>query len=374
MTEKIVLVNLQKQYATIKHEIDPAMQKVLDNCDFIQGQAVKDFEAAFAQYCGTKHCVGVSNGTDALFMALVALGVKPGDEVITQANTYIATVLAISRVGAKPILVDVDPNTYQIDPVKIEKALSTRTKAIMPVHLYGHMAPMDAIMHIAHKYGIGVVEDAAQAHGATYKGKRAGTFGDLACFSFYPGKNLGAYGDGGAVVTNNDAFDAKLRKLRTYGEEKKYVHVEKGFNFRLDTLQAAVLNVKLNYIDAWNAARAKHAAQYTKLLTDVAGVKLPQDDPSQQSVYHLYVIQVDKRDELLEFLKTKNIYCGIHYPIPVHLQGAYSDLKLPKGTFKITEAAADKIISLPMYAELTQKEIEYIADCIKEFIHGTNKS
>ncbi len=374
MHDKIVLVNLQKQYATIKSEIDPAIQKVLNDCDFIQGQAVKDFETAFADYCETRYCAGVSNGTDALYMALVAAGIKPGDEVITQANTYIATVLAISRVGAKPILVDADPHTYQIDPVLIEKALSTRTKAIVPVHLYGHMAPMDDITRIASKYGLRVIEDAAQAHGATYKGKRAGTFGDMACYSFYPGKNLGGYGDGGAIVANKEAYDAKLRKLRNYGEEKKYVHVEKGFNFRLDTLQAAVLNVKLKHIDNWNAARRKHAALYTKLLSQIPGIQLPKEDPNQSSVYHLYVIQVDKRDELLEFLKRKNIYCGIHYPIPVHMQGAYSDLKLPKGMYKVTEAAADRIISLPMYAELTQKEIEYVVDCIKEFINGTNKS
>jgi dTDP-4-amino-4,6-dideoxygalactose transaminase len=363
---KINFVDIQKQYKVYEKEIDTAIKKVLDKGDFILGEEVSLFEKEFAKFCETKYCFGVASGTDALFISLKALDIGTGDEVITAANTFIATTLAISMAGAKPVLVDMDPKTYNIDVTKIEAKITKKTKAIIPVHLYGQSADMDPIMKIAKKHNLKVLEDAAQAHGARYKGKRAGSLGDIAAFSFYPGKNLGAYGDGGAITTNNKKHAEKIFLLRNWGMKVKYHHLVKGYNSRLDTLQAAVLRVKLQYLENWNKRRQVIADTYNKLFSGsefITPYILKGADP----IYHVYLIQVSKRDELLEFLKQNGISAGIHYPIPLHLQKANKELGYKKGDFPETERYCKKIISLPIYPELTNAEVEYITMKVKEF-------
>jgi len=363
---QVPFVDLKAQYTTISVEIEEAIAQVLENTDFILGGAVEQFEHEFANYSEAKYAVGVDSGTSALEMALLAYGIGPGDEVITAANTFIATVLAISYVGATPILVDVDAQTYNLDVSLLEKAVSKRTKAIIPVHLYGQPANMGPILKIASEHGLIVIEDACQAHGARYKGKRAGSLGDASAFSFYPGKNLGGYGDGGMVVTNNEVAAEKLKMLRNYGQKEKYHHEMKGFNRRLDTIQAAILQVKLKYLDDWNTARRRHALQYNHLFEDTH-VEIPMEAENIQSIYHLYVIQVDDRDRLKAHLQQQGISSGIHYPIPIHLQPAYRNLGYALGEFPITERAASRILSLPMYAELTSTMVEYVAEMIKNY-------
>lgn len=364
-THTVPFVDLSAQYASIKEEVNQAIAGVLERTDFILGRDVERFEAEFASFCGADYAVGVDSGTSALELALRALGVGPGDEVITAANTFIATALAISFTGATPVLVDVDPHTYTVDAAALKEAITPRTKAIVPVHLYGQPTDMDPILELAEQHALAVVEDACQAHGATYKGRRAGSLGHAAAFSFYPGKNLGAYGDAGAVVTNDAKVAESLKMLRNYGSAKKYHHETLGFNRRLDTLQAAVLRVKLRYLDAWSDARREHAALYTQLLE--GSVVTPTRAAYASPVYHLYVVRVQERERFQAHLSNQGISTGIHYPVPVHLQPAYEDLGYKRGDFPITERYAQEIVSLPMYPELTPSLITRVADAVKSY-------
>ncbi len=368
---KVPFVDLGLQYQSLKSELLPTIEDVCAGSRFILSRDVAEFEKEFAAYLGANHAVGVASGTDALHLALRAAGVGPGDEVITVANTFIATVLAIWQAGARPVLVDCHPDSYNMDPGKLKRAITSRTRAIIPVHLFGQAADMDAILQAAKAKGIKVVEDACQAHGAWHNGKRAGTIGDIGCFSFYPGKNLGAYGDGGAVVTNDAGIADKIRLLRDYGQREKYRHLFKGFNSRLDGVQAAVLRVKLRRLDSWNRARIEHAEAYTKQLGRVSRVQTPvlsvssrcgSEKPSH--VFHLYVIRVPGRDEVIRKLASDGIQTGIHYPVPVHLQPAFEDLGYTRGSFPVTEEYAGQILSLPMYAELTEEQIRHVCDCV----------
>lgn len=354
----VPFVDLKAQYQTIRDEVRAEVDNVFESTQFILGDAVEKFERDFAAYLGCKHVIGVGSGLDALQIALEAAGVGAGNEVIIPANTFIATALAVSASGAKPVLVDCREDTYQIDPALIEQAITPRTKVIMPVHLYGQSADIKAIVEIARNHRLEVIEDAAQAHGTRFMGQRCGTFGLAGCFSFYPGKNLGAYGDGGAVVTNDDDFAKRVNSLRNYGQKQKYVHVEKGTNSRLDTVQAAILNVKLRHLDDWNAARRAHAAIYSDSLAE--NFIVPALDPRSEHIFHLYVVRTGNRDELQQHLNSLGIQTGIHYPIPIHLQEAYRDLGLGKGSFPVTEKLADEIISLPMFPELSQHQIELV--------------
>jgi dTDP-4-amino-4,6-dideoxygalactose transaminase len=364
---KIPFVDLQAQYKSIAGEVGAAIQGVLDRGDFILGEQVRLFEEEFAAYIGVKHGVGVGTGLDALEMLLRAYEIGPGDEVITAANTYIATVLAIMAVGARPVLVDMDPATYNIDAGAIEAAITPRTKAIMPVHLCGQPADMGEILAIGKKHGLKVIEDAAQAHGARYRGVRVGSLGDAAAFSFYPGKNLGAYGDGGMVVTNDSATAEKVRRLGNYGQRAKYEHTSVGTNSRLDTIQAAILRVKLRQLDAWNDARREHAAAYGKLLHG-AECRVPITAGNRTHIFHLYMVEVDDRADVQKYLSEKGISTGIHYPIPIHMQEACAGLGYRRGAFPATERAAGRILSLPMYAELTAEQQEYVAASLKQAV------
>jgi len=362
----VPFVDLAAQHRLLASEVQPAIAAVLERGDFILGEELSLFEEEFAAYCGVKHAIGVDSGTSALELVLRGFDIGPGDEVITAANTFIATALAISYTGARPILLDINPQTYNINVACVEGAITERTKAIIPVHLYGQPAEMDPIMQIAGKYGLVVIEDACQAHGARYRGRRVGSIGDAAAFSFYPSKNLGAYGDGGMIVTNSTAIAQRVRMLRDYGQTRKYHHDSMGYNRRLDTLQAAVLRAKLQYLDAWNAARRHRARLYGKLL-DHSSVVLPTEADYADHVYHLYVIGVEDRDGLRAYLHDKGIATGIHYPIPIHLQLAYRDLGYERGDFPISERCAEQILSLPMYAELTPSSIAYVAEAIRHY-------
>jgi len=363
---KIPFVDLQSQYQSIKPEADAAVLAVMERGDFILGQAVREFEEEFARYCEAEHCVGVDSGYSALELILRGYGIGLGDEVITAANTFVATALAISNTGATPVLVDMDPETYNIDPTRIEAAITPRTRAIMPVHLYGQPAEMDSIMAIAAEHDLKVIEDAAQAHGARYKGRRTGSLGHAAGFSFYPGKNLGAYGDGGAVVTDDAELADRVRMLRNLGMRVKYHHEIKGFNHRLDTMQAAVLRVKLPYLDEWNEGRRRVAARYAEALAGLP-VVTPYAPPHVEPVHHLYVIRIQERDALMERLSEAEIASGLHYPIPIHLLPAYAELGYRPGDFPITEAYADEILSLPIYAELTDEQIDLLTTIVTDF-------
>lgn len=375
----IPFVDLKAQLKQISPEVWEGIEEVIRNTDFILGKQVKDFEEEFAAYIGSKYCVGVASGTDALHLSLRALNIGPGDEVIIPTNTFIATALAVSYVNAKPVLVDVDPKTCNIDVSKIEKAITEKTKAIIPVHLYGQSADMEAISEISKKYALSIVEDACQAHGAVCYKKhvaKVGTIGDVSCFSFYPGKNLGAYGDGGIISTNSEELAAAVNSLRNYGQKEKYHHREKGFNSRLDTIQAAVLSVKLKYLDEWNRKRVEIARAYDRLLGGISGITLPYYDSKKpySHVFHLYVIKIKKdRDKLLAYLKDKDIFCGIHYPIPIHLQEAYKDLGYRRGDFPVAETLAKEILSLPIYPELGMSSVEYVAENIIRFVRETSK-
>ena len=365
----IPFVDLQTQYQSLKEELDMAVLAVMKRGDFVLGGAVAEFERAFADYCGVRHVIGVDSGYSALEMIVRAYGIGPGDEVITVANTFIATTLAISNAGATPVLVDIDPETYNIDPTKIEAAITPRTRAIMPVHLYGQPVDMDPILAIARKRGLYVFEDAAQAAGARYKGRMIGGLADAAGFSFYPGKNLGAYGDGGAVATNSDEIAEKVRLLRNIGQKVKYYHEVKGFNHRLDTMQAAVLKVKLPPLNDWNASRRRAAATYNDLLRDLPMVT-PWTAPYAEHIFHLYVVRVHNREALMEYLKSKGIASGLHYPIPIHVQPAYTELGYKAGDFPITEAYAETILSLPIYPELDDDKVAYVVDAIRDFFQS----
>lgn len=365
---QVPFVDLKTQYQNLKAEIVPVIEDVCSGARFIMGPELAEFEKNFAEFVGAAHAVGVSTGTDAIMMALKAAGIGEGDEVITAANTFIASVLAISSAGANPVLVDCDERFYAIDPEKIEAAITGKTRAIIPVHLYGQPADMTAILDIAKKHNLTVVEDACQSHGSLYHGRATGAFGAAGCFSFFPGKNLGAYGDGGAVVTDDPAIDDTLRMFRNYGQRKKYHHEVIGWNFRLDNLQAGILNVKLKRLAAWNAARYEAAQEYRRLLAGLADkVALPEERADSTHVYHLYVVRVRERERLQNFLQEKGVSTGIHYPIPIHLLPAYKSLGYGKGDFPVTERYADEILSLPMYPEITKEQIAYTAHCMEDF-------
>jgi dTDP-4-amino-4,6-dideoxygalactose transaminase len=362
MTPLVPFVDLKAQFRSLRAEIVPRVLQLMEDAAFVLGPDVTRFEANFASYLGAEHCVGVESGTAALQFALEVVGIGPGDDVIVPANTYIASALAVSAIGARPVLVDID-RSYFMDAALLEAALTPRTKAIMPVHLYGQTMPMDSIIAFAREHELFVVEDACQAHGARWNGRRAGTFGDVGCFSFYPGKNLGAYGDGGAIVTHDAAIADRLRLMRDFGQRKKYEHLIKGGNCRLDSIQAAVLDVKLTHLDAWNEARRRHADAYDARLSEI-GITTPIRLHDEGHVYHLYVIEVERRDRIAEALRERGIQTGIHYPIPIHLQPAYSDLQLGRGAFPRTERSAERVLSLPMFPELTQEQIDLVVDAL----------
>jgi dTDP-4-amino-4,6-dideoxygalactose transaminase len=360
----IPFVDLQAQYRRLKPEIDDAVLRVLDSAQFILGPAVSSFEESFANYSQVSHAVGVNTGTSALHLALLAAGVGPGDEVITVPYTFVATVAAIEYVGATPVFVDVEPEYWTMDPKQLESALTPRTKAIIPVHLYGQPADMDPILDFASAHGLVVIEDACQAHGAEYKGRRCGSMGLLGCFSFYPGKNLGAYGEGGAVVTNDRALAERLRLLRSWGEAKRYEHTYRGFNYRMDGIQGAILGVKLRYLEEWIEARQRNAEMYKSLLRDIA-VRLPAQREGVRHVYHLFVVRLRDRDAWREKLAANGVQTGVHYPNPIHLQPAYRDLGYSPGDFPVSERAGQEVLSLPMFPELTSDQIGTIAETLR---------
>jgi dTDP-4-amino-4,6-dideoxygalactose transaminase len=360
----IPFVDLKAQYASIREDVNQAIQHVLDTCQFTLGSEVAAFETEFAAYCHAAHAIGVNTGTSALHLALLAAGIGPGDEVITVPHTFVATVCAIHYTGAKAILVDVDPRSFTMDPALIEPAITSRTKAIMPVHLYGQPADMDPILEIARRHRLTVIEDAAQAHGAEYKGRRVGTIGDLGCFSFYPGKNLGAYGEGGMVVTQRHDYAHTIRMLRDWGAERKYHHVLKGYNYRMEGIQGAVLRVKLRHLEAWTEARRQRAAQYDDLLA--GHVATPRAMPWARHVYHVYAIRTPHRASWQDALLAQGIHTGIHYPIPVHLLPAFADLGYGEGSFPHAEAAANEVLSLPMDAELTSGQCREVSVAVAE--------
>jgi len=360
----IPFVDLQAQYRALKPEIDAAVLRVLENAQFILGPAVAAFESDFARFCGTSDAIGVNSGTSALHLALLAAGVEPGDEVITVPYTFVATVAAIEYAGARPVFVDVEPGYWTMDPAQIERAITPRTRAIVPVHLYGQPADMDPILDVARRHGLAVIEDACQAHGSEYKGRRCGSMGDLGCFSFYPGKNLGAYGEGGAVVTNDAAKARKIRLLRAWGEEVRYEHTYRAFNYRMDGVQGAVLGVKLKYLEGWTEARRGRATEYARQLADTAA-RLPVERPAVRHVYHVYVVELDDRDAWRARLTDAGVQTGVHYPIPVHLQPAYRDLGYQAGAFPVSEGAARRVLSLPMFPELTSEQIAEVAAVLR---------
>jgi dTDP-4-amino-4,6-dideoxygalactose transaminase len=388
---KVPFLDLKIQYKEIEQEVVPMVTDVMANGAFVGGPQVSGFETEFAKFCNSNYCVGVNSGTDALRFALIAIGVGSGDEVITVPNTFIATTEAISQVGAKPVFVDIDPDTCNMDPNKLndylkfrnpqsairnpqsairnpQSAIRNRIRAIIPVHLYGQPADMDPILEIAQKSGIAVIEDACQAHGASYKNRKAGSMGDVGCFSFYPGKNLGAFGEGGAIITQNETIAQKIRMIRDHGQRKKYFHDLEGYNGRLDAIQAGVLRIKLKRLVDWNKSRRENAAYYNELLSEISSVTLLTEAEYAYSVYHLYVILVDERDGLQKYLGDKGIATGLHYPLPLHLQKAYAHLGYKKGDFSVTENIADRLLSLPMYPELTSEQIDYVVAAIKTFV------
>jgi dTDP-4-amino-4,6-dideoxygalactose transaminase len=375
---KIPLVDLSAQYQTIKPEIDAAIQRTIDRTAFILGPEAKQFEDNFAEFCRVKHAIGLDSGTAALHLALLALGIGAGDEVVTTAHTFVATSEAVALTGARPVFVDIDPRTYNMAPDRLEAAITPRTRAIIAVHIYGQPVEMDPVLDIAKRHGVPVIEDAAQAHGADYRDRRIGSLSEMACFSFYPGKNLGAYGYAGALVTNDDALAHKIRMLRDHGRTTKYEHEITGYGYRLDGIQGAVLDVKLKHLPAWNAKRREHADYYTELLSnldgtadngmgDGAALVTPYEPPHMRGVYHLYVIRTRRRDELLNFMKAQGIEAGVHYPIPLHLQPVYRDLGYRRGDFPETERAAQEVLSLPMYPELTHAQMERVVEAVHEF-------
>ncbi len=361
----VPFVDLKAQYQAIKGEVEAAISRVVESGRYILGPEVENFEKDFAEYVGARFCVGVNSGTAALQLALMATGVGATDEVIVPANTFFATAETVSTAGARPVFVDADAVAYTIDVSKIENAITPRTRAIIPVHLYGQPADLDPIFEIARRHNLSVIEDAAQAHGAEYKGHRVGALGDVGCFSFYPAKNLGAYGDAGAIVTDDDMVARRIKLLRDHGSDRKYYHEIVGYNFRLETLQAAVLAVKLRHLESWTRLRRRHAAQYHELLK-TSSLVLPRELEYARHVYHLYVVQSDRRDELQRKLAAAGVQTGIHYPVPIHLQPAYSSLGYRAGDFPETEKQSQRVLSLPMFAELTDVQINLVAEALKQ--------
>jgi dTDP-4-amino-4,6-dideoxygalactose transaminase len=363
----IPFVDLQAQYASIGAEVREAVDRVLGSGRYVQGEEVRVFEEHFAAYCGVRHAIAVNTGSSALHLALLAAGVGPGDEVITVPFTFVATVAAIRYTGARPVFVDIDPASFTMDAGRIRGAITTRTKAILPVHLYGQPADMDPILEIARERGLVVVEDAAQAHGSEYKGRRAGSIGDLGCFSFYPGKNLGACGEGGLVTTDGAERARTIRMLRDWGQEEKYAHVLKGYNYRMDELQGAILDVKLRHLEDWTEARRSRAALYNEVLAD-SPVDLPKEMEYARHVYHVYSVRVPDRDRVQKELRADGVHTGIHYPIPVHLQVAHADLGHGVGDFPHSEEAAESVLSMPMFAELTDDQVESAAASLRRHV------
>jgi dTDP-4-amino-4,6-dideoxygalactose transaminase len=361
----VPFLDLKSQHVPLRSEINEAIQHVIDDAAFAGGPFVVQFEADFAAYCDCPYAIGVGSGTEALWLSLLALGVGPGDEVITVPNSFIATAEAITYCGARPVFVDVDERTYNMDPSALEQTITARTKAIIPVHLFGQPADMDPILEIAHKHGLFVVEDACQAHGAEYKGRMAGTLGDTACFSFYPGKNLGAFGEAGAIVTKSAELQEKLRILRDHGQVRKYHHTVIGWNGRMDGIQAAVLRVKLRHLPKGNRLRRSHAAHYDRAFDGIEEIVTPVEADGLQHVYHIYAIRVQERDEVIRILGEKGIGCGVHYPVPIHLQEAYRSLGYERGAFPIAEQCAAEFVSLPMFPELTPEQVEMVGRAAK---------
>jgi len=365
---KVPFVDLKAQYLNIKTEIDTAVNKVIENTAFIGGVILKSFEKEFATFCSAKFCIGVGNGTDALWLALKGVGLKEGHEVIVPANSFIATSEAVTLAGGRVVFCDIDPRTFTLNVEHLERLINPQTKAIIPVHLYGHPADMNPILKLAQKWNVNIIEDAAQAHGAKYLGKPVGTLGEIGCFSFYPGKNLGAYGDAGAIITNNADMANTMRMMANHGREKKYDHLFEGLNSRLDTLQAAVLRTKLKYLEQWTTQRRENAQQYTRLLDNLP-VLTPLESPDVKAVYHLYVIRVPdgRRDALRKLLSEKGISTGIHYPIALPNLKAYAYLNHKPDDFPFATRYSSEILSLPMYPELTHRKIEYVTDTIRQF-------
>lgn len=360
---RVPFLDLRAQYESIKPEINAAIQEVLDSCAFAGGPFVEKFEKEWAAYCGVKHAIGVGNGTDALWLALLALGVGRGDEVVTVSSTFMATAEAISLTGATPVFVDIDERYYTMDPNLLEKAITSRTKAIIPVHLFGQCADMDPILDIARRRGIPVIEDACQAHGAEYHGKKAGSMGEAAAFSFYPSKNLGAFGEAGAVTTNRDDLANRIWILRDHGQSKKYHHEVVGLNARMDGIQSAILSVKLTHLDDWNSRRSRWATYYNKLLADARDIIMPAVRPEGKHIYHVYAIRVKERDRIISIIKKEGIDCGIHYPIPVHKQNALKSFH--GGILTTTETCAKEFLSLPMYSELNADQVRHVCEVLR---------
>ncbi len=370
MKTVVPFIDLKSQYETLKSEIWDSWQKILENTDFILGEEVKKFEEEFSEYLDIERGIGVASGTDAIHLALRAMGIGENAEVILQANTFIATAFAVSQAGAVPVFVDVNPETLQIEPDRVKEAISPRTKAIIPVHLFGMTAPVQEILNIADHYGLSVIEDACQSHGAEMNGKKAGSFAQLAAFSFYPGKNLGAYGDAGFVAVNDGELGKRIEMLRNYGQAEKFNHLHKGFNSRLDTLQAAVLRIKLRRLEEWNVNRRKVADYYRERLKNT-NVKLTKVPENCTPVYHLYIVRVSSRDKIREGLNASGIQTGLHYPCPIHLQPCYSELGYKKGDFPVAEEAAEQMISLPVFPEMTEEQVDYTTSKLLELISET---
>ena len=364
----VPFLDLKAQHRTVKAEVMPLWEEILDSAGFVGGKHICGFEEEFAQACRALHCVAVANGTVALQFIFEALGIKAGDEVIVPVNTFIATSEAVSAAGGKPVFVDVLPDTYNIDPAGLESAITSKTRGIAAVHLYGQPADMDSVAAVAGEFGLWVVEDAAQAHLAEYKGRRAGSMGIAAGFSFYPGKNLGACGDAGAVTTNDPDLAEILRKLRNHGSAKKYCHDIEGYNGRCAAIQAAALRVKLKYLPQWNEKRRQHARRYMDLLGNVPEVVLPGVREDCTPIWHLFVVQIDNRDSVQQSLAEKGVATALHYPVPLHLQRAYAHMNLAEGAFPVAEAYARRLLSLPMYAELNDDQIDYVCQCLKEVV------
>jgi dTDP-4-amino-4,6-dideoxygalactose transaminase len=370
MQTKVPYFDLKSHHDPLRSELNRAIQEVIDEGAFAGGPFVTRFEADFAAYCGCPHAVGLGSGTEALWLSLLALGVGPGDEVITVPNTFMATAEAISYCGARPVFVDVDERTYTMDPAALEKTVTARTKAIIPVHLFGQSADMDPILEVARKHGLFVIEDACQAHGAEYKGRKVGANADAACFSFYPAKNLGAFGDAGAVVTYNAELQAKIRLLREHGQVRKYYHSMIGWNCRMDGIQAAVLRVKLRHLGRYTELRRSHAAQYDRALSGIEELVSPVQAAWARHVYHIYAVRVNNREDVMSRLAEKGIGTGVHYPVPVHLQEAYHSLGYQSGDFPIVERCAREFVSLPMFPELTSAQVEIVIEAVKEAVGG----
>ncbi len=368
---QVPFLNLRLHHEPMRDELRAAIEEVIDSSAFAGGSFVEKFEREFAQFGGANYASGVGNGTDALWFALLALGVGPGDEVITVPSTFMATAEAITFCGARPVFVDIDEETYTMDATQLERVITPRTKAILPVHLFGQMADMDSVMEIARKHGLPVIEDACQAHGAEYKGRKAGTLGEIGCFSFYPGKNLGALGEAGATITNNSELKRKIDVLRDHGQDRKYHHTVVGWNGRMDGIQAAVLSVKLKRLADGNERRRRHARQYADLLAGLDEIILPATAAARLHVFHIYAIRAPKRDELMRALAQQGVSCGIHYPIPIHLQEAYRSLGLMRGAFPVAERCANEFVSLPMFPELTPEQVEAVALAVRAWVENS---